>query len=248
MQNSVIITGANGGIGQALVTAFHDAGYFVVATDRDSDPVPALACDFYVAADLQETVRNPQVSDRVFSKIRSALSDQPLKGLINNAAIQILGGVADLDRASWQTTLDVNLSAPFFWTQGFLPELIAAKGSVVNISSIHAQLTKRNFVAYSTSKAALSGMTRAMAVDLGPQVRVNAIEPAAIETEMLKAGFEGNTKAYEELKAYHPVGQIGDTSEVGALAVMLVAGDMPFLSGAMIGLHGGIAACLSDPG
>jgi NAD(P)-dependent dehydrogenase (short-subunit alcohol dehydrogenase family) len=71
--------------------------------------------------------------------------------------------------------------------QGLLPELEKAAGSVINISSIHARLTKKDFVAYDNSKAAISGMTRAMAVDLGPRVRVNSIEPAAIETDMLKS-------------------------------------------------------------
>ena len=93
--------------------------------------------------------------------------------LMNNAAVQILGGFDSLTRSDWQQTLRVNLLAPCIWKQALMPGLEAAKGSVVNISSIHARLTKKNFVAYATSRAALSDMTRAMAADLGGRVRVN---------------------------------------------------------------------------
>src|SRR3546814_1878609 len=76
---------------------------------------------------------------------------------------------------------------------------------------------KPAFVAYATSKAALSGMTRAMAVELGARVRVNAIEPAAIDTPMLRAGFEGNDAGYEQLRIFHPVKAIGSAYELGVL-------------------------------
>jgi NAD(P)-dependent dehydrogenase (short-subunit alcohol dehydrogenase family) len=109
-------------------------------------------------------------------------------------------------------------------------------------------LTKKNFVAYATSKAALSGMTKAMAVDLGGRVRVNAIEPAAIETDMLKAGFEGKSELYRQLEAYHPLGRIGRPEEVARLALAMIEGGIDFLDGACVGLDGGISGCLIDPG
>src|SRR3546814_11034334 len=90
---------------------------------------------------------------------------------------------------------------------------VCSSDLVLNISSIHARLTKPNFIAYATSKAALSGMTRAMAVELGARVRVNAIEPVAIDTPMLRAGFEGNDAGYEQLRIFHPVKAIGSRSE-----------------------------------
>jgi NAD(P)-dependent dehydrogenase (short-subunit alcohol dehydrogenase family) len=167
--------------------------------------------------------------------------------LVNNAAVQVLGGVDSLTVADWQRTLHVNLLAPFVLTQGLLPELAAAKGSVINISSIHARLTKANFVAYATSKAALSGMTRAMAVDVGGRVRINAIEPAAIATDMLKAGFEGRPEHFAQLEDCHPQGRVGTPTEVAALAVSMASGELRFLHGACVGLDGGISGRLFDP-
>lgn len=242
----VVITGAAGGIGQALVRAFAEAGHAVIGTDM-VDCTDGLPCEHFIACDLQRTVEDEAYAADVFTRIREALDGRPLTGLINNAAVQILGPVENLDRKAWRTTLDVNLLAPFLWAQALLPELEAAGGMVLNISSIHARLTKKNFVAYATSKAALSGMTRAMAVELGSRVRVNAIEPAAIETKMLKTGFEGKPELYRQLESCHPQLRIGQPEEVAGLALAIAEGSMNFLHGACIGLDGGIGNCLFDP-
>ena len=136
--------------------------------------------------------------------------------------------------------------APFLLTQALLPKLESARGAVVNISSIHAKLTKKNFVAYATTKAALSGMTRAMAVDLGRRVRVNAIVPAAISTEMLKAALAENPELLEQLESYHPINRLGYPEEVAEAAYMLVDERISFLHGECISLDGGISARLHD--
>lgn len=246
MQRSALITGAAGGIGSALVTVFQEAGYRVIATDCVPQPedLPSAA---YVQADLALFTQDEAYADSTLSNIRRALDGASLKALINNAAIQILGGADSLTRQDWKQTLDVNLLAPFLLTQALLPELEAAGGSVVNIGSIHARLTKKNFVAYATSKAALAGMTRALAVDLGPRVRVNAIEPAAIETDMLRAGFAGQSELYRRLQLCHPQRRIGVPEEVARLTLAITEGGINFLHGACIAINGGIGACLSDP-
>jgi NAD(P)-dependent dehydrogenase (short-subunit alcohol dehydrogenase family) len=243
---TVIITGAAGGIGYALVRVFHDAGYRVIATDRVEQP-PDFSCAHYQPADLDRFVRDEAYAGDIVKSLRAALNGSPLDVLINNAATQILGGADSLTRRNWQTTLDVNLLAPFLLIQALLPELEAAKGCVINIGSIHARLTKKNFVAYATSKAALAGMTRALAVDLGPRVRINAIEPAAIETDMLKAGFAGKPELYAQLEVCHPQQRIGTPEEVARLALAVADGGMNFMHGACIGLDGGISGRLYDP-
>ncbi len=243
----VIITGATGGIGQALVAEFQDNGYAVIATDRVEKP-ENLVCDHYLKIDLANTVTDVHYANQVFAEIRDILPSGGLHVLINNAAIQILNSVDLLTREDWQQTLNVNLLAPFFWVQALLPELEQTEeGCVVNISSIHARLTKREFVAYATSKAALSGMTKALAVDLGARVRINAIEPAAIETEMLKAGFIGKPELYRQLKNCHPQQRIGQPEEVARLVLSIVDGSMGFMHGAVVGLDGGISNRLFDP-
>jgi NAD(P)-dependent dehydrogenase (short-subunit alcohol dehydrogenase family) len=244
-KKTVLITGTVGGIGRVLVQVFHDAGYRVIATDIAENPPDASAN--YLSADLARFAQDEAYAGDIVKGFRAALNGSRLDVLINNAAIQILGGADSLTRQNWQTTLDVNLLAPFLLTQALLPELEAAKGSVINIGSIHARLTKKNFVAYATSKAALAGMTRALAIDLGPRVRVNAIEPAAIETDMLKAGFAGKPELYAQLEACHPQQRIGQPEEVSRLALAIAAGGMSFLHGACIGLDGGISGRLFDP-
>lgn len=242
----VVVTGAAGGIGQALVSAFSKAGYVVIGADLVERP-EGLDCRHYLCCDLQRTVTDEGYAEEVFARIRAMLAGQPLDALVNNAAVQKLGAVEQLRRDDWRATLDVNLLAPFFWTQNLLPELEAAGGSVLNISSIHARLTKADFVAYATSKAALTGMTRAMAVELGARVRINAIEPAAIDTPMLRAGFEGRPQALAALAECHPAGGIGSPAGLAEIALGVVQSRSQFLNGSVLAFDGGISALLHDP-
>lgn len=241
-----LVTGAAGGIGNALVTAFTEQGYRVIALDHISKPA-GLECWKYICVDLQLLVTDANYAKNHLAEIKNLLGNDCLNALINNAAVQVLGGVSSLNVDDWQQTLNVNLLAPFVLTQALLPQLEAAEGCVINISSIHARLTKPNFVAYATSKAALSGMTRAMAVDLGGRVRVNAIEPAAISTEMLKAGFNEHPEDFSQLEACHPQERIGTPEEVAALALSIASGDLRFMHGACVPLDGGISGRLHDP-
>ena len=241
-----VITGACGGIGQALVRTFQTEGYTVIATDRNPQPLQ-LSADHFIQLDLEKTVQDESYADDIFRQIRHILDGSALHALVNNAAIQILGPTDSLSRQNWYETLNVNLLAPFFWSQALLPELERDHGSIINISSIHAILTKREFAAYATSKAGLSGLSRALAVDLGGRVRVNAIEPAAIQTDMLKAGFAGREELLEQLTAAHPAGIIGLPEEVASLAVWLADRKNPFLTGTVVRLDGGIGGRLYDP-
>lgn len=241
-----IITGVAGAIGQALTYAFCSAGYRVIGTDRVTVP-PQLPLHTYIPADLDDLANDQARIQVLLSQLREGVGGKPLGVLVNNAAVQRLAPTDDLTASDWVTTLNVNLLAPFTLTQALLPELQAGRGCVINISSIHARLTKPGFVAYATSKAALSGMTRALAVDLAGRVRVNAIEPAAIATDMLRAGFAGRDDAFAALEACHPQGRIGTPEEVAALALALADGHLRFLHGACIAMDGGIGGRLHDP-
>lgn len=241
-----VITGAAGGIGRALVSRFSADGFRVIALDHAARPAEFPGVE-YLRVDLQAMVVDPEYANGVLSALEALIGDGGLSLLVNNAAVQILGGVDTLSVHDWHRTLDVNVVAPFVLTQGLLPQLEAAQGCVVNISSIHARQTKANFLAYATSKAALSGMTRAMAVDLGGRVRVNAIEPAAIATDMLKAGFAAQPEGYASLESCHPQGRIGTPEEVAALVRAVSDGELRFLHGACIGIDGGISSRLHDP-
>lgn len=240
-QRVAVITGAAGGIGAALVTGFREAGWRVAAVMHDAAGEDAFALDLAQLGD-DETPARALAAD-----VRARFDGAPIGALVNNAATQRLAPTDALAWDDWRATLAVNLSAPLALTRAFLPDLEAANGCVLNIGSVHAQATKPEFVAYATSKAALHGLTRALAVDLGPRVRVMCLAPAAIATPMLKAGFDGRPDAYAELEAFHPAGRVGAPQEVCDAALFLVSPQAGFAHGATFYLDGGILSRLHDP-
>ncbi|WP_456296413.1 SDR family oxidoreductase [Vibrio sp. AK197] len=243
----VLITGAQGGIGSAIVSEFSDKGYQVIAADIvkcDRDKRPNV---INYELDLELLVSDEKYAENFQKKVHKITQPDGISCLINNAAVQILVNTSQITRSVWNKTLNTNLLAPFFLSQMFYQDLKANDGAIVNISSIHATQTKKEFVAYATSKAALSAMTRNMVLDIGDSVRINAIEPAAIATKMLKAGFFGNEEKYRELEHFHPMRRIGLPEEVARLALFLCSDDAGFIQGACISASGGIQSCLSDP-
>ena len=241
-QPVALITGAAGGIGCAMVSAFEAAGWQVVSTD-----LQPLARSGHLELDIA-VCTDPTRADhqQVIAALLAATGGR-LKALVANAAHQVVKPSDELTATDWQQTLGVNLLSPFWLAMAFKRELAANQGSFLAISSIHARLTKPGFVAYATSKAALSGMVRALAVELGRQVRCNAICPAAIATSMLLAGFEGQPQALAALQAFHPVGRLGQPDEVAQAALYACSDRAGFLNGACIDLTGGIGARLHDP-
>jgi NAD(P)-dependent dehydrogenase (short-subunit alcohol dehydrogenase family) len=241
---TALITGALGGIGQALCTEFQRAGYFVIGTDKRDGKCD---CNAFVRVDIRDLYLKQDVRAELLSDVRKILGEHGLKVLVNNAATQLLNKTDDIKLSEWDDTLQTNLIAPFLLTQSLLPELEKAKGSVVNIASIHSVATKPAFVCYATSKAALVGMTRALAVDLGPRIRINVINPAATATPMLLAGFEGKSKEFDELAKNHPLERIAQPWEVAKTAIFLASEDAAFITGACLHIDGGIGGRLHDP-
>jgi len=241
---SVLITGANGGIGQALCAEFAAAGWQVIATDIHA--AAQTPVDNYFALDLGRFATDDAFRESARELLVASVPEQ-LTCLVNNAAYQVVAPVSELQADDWQQSLSVNVTAPFLLVQALLDRLSEAQGNVINISSVHASLTKPDFVGYATSKAALEGLTRALAVEIGGSVRVNAIAPAAISTPMLEAGFEGDPGALAALVSYHPSGSIGSPGDVAKLALAVAEVGGSFLNGAIVGIDGGIASRLHDP-
>jgi NAD(P)-dependent dehydrogenase (short-subunit alcohol dehydrogenase family) len=244
MTKTAVITGSAGGIGQSLCLAFKDAGYKTIGLDLKHDQGASDVC---IAVDLNNICLSSEYRTGIIVKIKKQMTDDTVHVLINNAAVQILKPSGQLTLDDWQHTLNVNLLAPFLLTQALLTELEKTKGSVINIASVHAVATKPEFVCYATSKAALVGLTKSMAVDLGPKVRINAICPAAVATPMLLAGFEGRAKELEVLSGMHPVGRIGRPEEIAQLACFLASSQAGFITGATFYADGGICSRLHDP-
>lgn len=243
-KNIALITGALGGIGSALCRVFRSDGYEVVATDRNKGSCDA---DHFIQLDVRDIYGKMKARQALIARMERICEGRGLKALINNAAIQIVNHTADVKIAEWDETLQTNLIAPFLLIQTMLPLLEQAQGSVVNIASIHAVATKPAFICYATSKAALVGLTRSLAVDLGPRVRVNAINPAATDTPMLKSGFEDLTEDLNELAAMHPLGRIAKPDEVAHAALFLSSDNSAFITGVCLHVDGGMGARLHDP-
>lgn len=241
---NVAITGISGGIGQALGQVFRNAGARVTGIDT-IEAQPGI-CDTFISADLAQIGRDEKAAKALADEISKA-SDQSLNTLINNAAVQHLGDATTLDWAHWRETLDVNLGAPFALARTLRATLAAANGNIINIGSVHATATKPGFSAYATSKAALHGLTRALALDFGSSVRVMTLAPAAVDTPMLRAGFDGQDSAFAELEETHPVGRIAQPEEIAKAALYLSSDDAAFMTGATLQMDGGILARLHDP-
>ncbi|MFD2936751.1 SDR family NAD(P)-dependent oxidoreductase [Spirosoma flavum] len=238
----VLITGVLGGIGSALALAFREAGFYVYGLDiQDSEHHQA---DRLIQFDLHQFSTNDEYRHEWKHNFNVLIPE--LHVLINNAAVQLLDSLAGLKLDDWNHTMTVNLTGPLLLSQHFLETLEEVNGCIINIGSIHQQLTKRRFISYATSKSALIGLTRALAVDLEGRVRVNAISPAAIETDMLLAGFDGNQGALDELRKIHPVQRIGAPKDVAKMALFLASENSGFIHGANLTLDGGISSVLKD--
>jgi len=242
MRKVVLITGVLGGIGSLMAETFKAKGYFVVGLDINNNILNNS--DLFIKFDLNQYCINKEYRIEMNKVFEEKVPN--LNVLINNAAVQILGKIDEIKFEDWTMTLNVNLTAPFLLSQLFLNKLANTKGCIINISSIHQQLTKKRFISYATSKAALVGLTKSMSVDLQGKVRVNSISPAAIDTPMLHDGFNNDEKKIEELNSVHPLQRIGKPMEVAKLALLLAEDELGFINGANIQIDGGISNVLKD--
>lgn len=250
MTKTVLVTGAAGGIGSGLVTALATAGWAVVGSDHPTvtpDHTTLQSCLGWVPADLTTLSHYPNQLETFKADVLSVTAGGDVVSIVHNAALQRLGTFEELSATDWHETIETNLLAPVAISRILLTQLQRQRGSIVHIGSIHSQLTKSGFTAYATSKAALAGLTRSMAVELGGAVRVNAIEPAAISTPMLEAGFANDPNLKSQLEAFHPTGAIGSPADVARAVLFLLDPANSFLNGCVLPLGGGIHSRLHDP-
>lgn len=243
MNKSVIITGSSGSIGKAICTVFREAGFSVIGVDIRPE---TSYCDNFVEADLNKLCKSSGYVKTTVDSIRKSAAS-PINVLINNAAVQVVKSMEKLSIDDWQNTMNINVIAPFLLVQALTPDLRTSGGCVINIASVHAFVTKPRFMCYATSKAALIGLTRSMAVELGPEIRVNAISPAAVTTPMLMAGFQNKEKMLDQVRQAHPLARIALPEEIANVALFLASDAAGFITGASYSVDGGITARLHDP-
>jgi len=241
---SILVTGSNGGIGTAICRLLKAKGYFIIGTDLAEDE---NSLDAFIKIDIRELALSNSKRASFTIEINRLIGNTKLKALINNAAVQILSGIETLKIVDFQKTIDINLVAPLALSKICYPKLKKSKGSIVNIGSIHAKLTKPEFISYATSKSAILGLTQSMAVDCGEFVRVNAIQPAATATEMLLDGFKNNPEGFNSLKAFHPTNSIASPDEIAEAVYFVISDNCQFMNGSTLDLDGGIGSRLHDP-
>ncbi len=235
---TAIVTGGATRIGRAISTALHEAGYRVWVHYRSSKDA---------ARELARTLNRsrPQSAElctgdlAVFDDVER-LAEQLLQAiprldlLVNNASTFYRTRLGEVTRAQWDEVMGVNLGGPFLLTQGLLPSLERAKGSVVNVTDIHAERPLGGYPIYSMAKAGLAMMTRALARELAPGVRVNAVAPGAI---LWPVGEEPSESVQQRILERIPMGRFGEPQDI-ARAVLYLA-EAQYVTGQSLSVDGG---------
>jgi len=238
-RKTLVLTGASRGIGHATVKRFSSAGWMVLTCSRYPFPED---CPWEAGPEghIQIDLSDPSSTIEAVEEIRRRLPHGRLDALVNNAGISPKGPAGErldtisTDLKTWGHVFHVNFFAPVVLARGLIEELTAAKGAVVNVTSIAgARVHPFAGAAYATSKAALAALTREMAHDLGPRgVRVNAIAPGEIETAILSPGTE---KLVEQI----PLRRLGTPEEVARTIYYLCTPESAYVTGVEIEINGG---------
>ncbi|NVO14430.1 MAG: SDR family oxidoreductase [Rhodoplanes sp.] len=237
-RRTLLLTGASRGIGHATVKRFSAAGWRVITCSRHAFPENcpwAMGPEDHIQVDLAD----PASTREAIAEVKQRLNGE-LHALVNNAGISPKdeegGRLSTINTTLdvWQAVFQVNFFAPVMLARGLIDELKAAKGSVVNVTSI-AGSRVHPFAgsAYSTSKAALAALTREMASDFGRVgIRVNAIAPGEIDTAILSPGTD-------KIVATIPMQRLGTPDEVSKIIYVLCTETSSYVNGAEIHINGG---------
>jgi len=227
-----LVSGGANGIGAGIAARLARDGWRVIVADRDPAGVPP-AGGRYVVCDVGDEAS-------VSALVRSvAATEQRLDALICNAGFMIRKPFGELSLAEWSSVLTTNLTSTFLLVRAAETLLRAAKGSVVTIASSRARMSEPNTESYSASKGGLVALTHALAISLGPDVRVNCISPGWILTK----GAEPTPDEH----AFHPAGRVGRSDDVAGLATFLVGSESGFITGAEFIVDGGVTRKMIYP-
>lgn len=242
MRKIALITGGSRGIGAACVRAFAEDGYSVVflynrSAERAKALVDTLRAEGRDVAAYPCDVSDPvQVSATLSAILRTY---HRIDVLVNCAGIAHIGLFTDMTEAEWDRLFAVNVRSAFSVTKAVLPGMISRQqGSIVNVSSMWGEVGASCEVAYSATKAALIGLTKALAKEVGPSgVRVNCVTPGVIDTDM-NASLTDDGRA--ALADETPLGRIGDAAEVAKTILFLCSEGASFITGQVVGVSGGL--------
>jgi NAD(P)-dependent dehydrogenase (short-subunit alcohol dehydrogenase family) len=245
MSNLVVITGTSGALGTAIAKRFKQSGYTVCGLDITAKDNTNI--DLFIEVDLNRFVTHGQTKSEVIAKIKKWAGANTIRTIVNNAAYQYVSKSHPIDVNEILKSYNINVVAPYLLISNLAEQITKSIGCVINVGSIHTKLTKPGFIAYSTTKSALSALTRGLAIDYEDRFRINCIEPASIRTPMLVDGFKSNRDKLIELESFHPQKRIATPMEVAEMIYLINSSKLKFLHGSCIDMSGGISSRLHDP-
>lgn len=235
-----IVTGGGSGIGLAIAETFMDNGIHTVIAGRDQVKLQAVK-DKYgalcstMALDLIELTKIPAFVQQVIE------AHGQIDILVNNAGINMKKDFTEVTDEEFQQILLTNVTAVFALSREVAKTMIPRRcGSIIHISSMASQYGIPKVIAYTASKSAIEGMTRAMAVDLSPHgIRVNCIAPGFIRTEMSGKALDGDPERKQKVLSRTPLGHLGDPRDVGEAALYLSSDAARYITGVILPVDGG---------
>lgn len=238
----VIVTGGAGGIGSAICARFASEGARVVVTDARAEEAEATAAALRAkgqrARAFASDISTPEGCRAIVADVMA--HEGRIDVLCNNAGINRRGPLLSLTDEDWRLSFAVNLDAMFYTCKEAVPHMIAAGGgAIVNTASQWGLYPAPGHLAYNVTKAAVASFTQNMARDYAPQkIRVNAVCPGEIHTDMLRAGMKRSGRTKADLDALVPFGRIGEPEEVAALVAFLASDEAQFMCGSLVEITG----------
>ena len=234
-----LVTGASSGMGAETARLLSDGGARVFAAQRGPSDFEDIAVDF----------ADPSAPEKAIDQIAKATGQLDI--LVNNAGVMREGTVEETSLDDWYLQIQINLTAPFLLIRYAMPLLRAARGAIVNVGSIEGLGNNPRHPAYGASKAGLHGLTRAVAVDHGPDgVRCNAVAPGWIDTPLNEdfiASLAEPAAFRAQIGGIHPLARTGAPQEVAALICWLASDAASFVTGQVWTIDGGRMSKLSLP-
>lgn len=233
----VLITGGAGGIGTASARRFLEEGARVVVLDRDDAALRRIGRRLpALSGAIRADVSDPDDVARAFEELDDLAGG--LDVLINNAGISLRHRFTDISPQEWRQVIDVNLNGVFFVAQQAARRMLAGEGGVIlNMGSTNGLMGYHYYADYNASKAGVIELTRSMALELGPQVRVNAVCPGFILTPMQEAEYTPEMRRAFASKL--PLNRLGRPEDVAAMFAFLASDDASFITGQYFVIDGG---------